>query len=379
MGIPFNIPFFEENAIENMRGVFSNHKASGDGPFTRRCVQWIEETCSVPKALLTTSCSHALDMTAHLLGIKPGDEVIMPSYTFSSTANAFVGRGAEIVFVNIRPDTMNIDEKLIEKAITPKTKAIVPMHYAGVACEMDTILAIAKEYRLAVVEDAAQGVMASYKGKRLGTLSDYGCYSFHETKNYSMGEGGALLLNNTTQLEQAEIMREKGTDRSRFFRGQVDKYSWVNWGSSYLPSELNAAYLWTQLKKADSINQNRLASWNLYYELLKPAEEKGWIQLPTIPQYCQHNAHMFYLKVKDLEQRSSLIHFLAEKDICSVYHYVPLHSSKAGKKFGRFSGKDEFTTIESERLIRLPLFYGIQSQDIEQVCQQVLRFFKSLL
>lgn len=374
--IHFNQSFFWEEQIEYIREAIDDNKLSGDGIFTKRCDAWIEENTETEKALLTTSCSTALEMAALLLDIKPGDEVIMPSYTFVSTANAFVMRGAEIVFVDIRPDTQNIDEKLIEDAITDKTKAIVPVHYAGVGCEMDEILRIAHAHNLRVVEDAAQGVMASYKERALGSIGDFGCFSFHETKNYSMGEGGAILINNPDYVEMAEIVREKGTDRSRFLRGQVDKYSWVEKGSSYLPSELNAAYLMPQLEIAEEINENRLETWYLYYELLEPLKDRELIELPYIPNECKHNAHMFYIKVKDIEERTKLITHLRENDISAVFHYVPLHSSKAGQKYGRFHGEDKYTTKESERLLRLPMFYALKGEEVEKIVKTIIGFYK---
>ncbi|MBR0455859.1 MAG: dTDP-4-amino-4,6-dideoxygalactose transaminase [Firmicutes bacterium] len=374
--IQFNKSYFWEQQLENIKEAVDNNKVSGDGSFTKACNAWIEENTGTQKALLTTSCSTALEMAALLLDIKPGDEVIMPSYTFVSTANAFVMRGAEIVFVDIRPDTQNIDEKLIEDAITDKTKAIAPVHYAGVGCEMDTIMEIARAHGLKVVEDAAQGVMSSYKGRALGSIGDFGCFSFHETKNYSMGEGGAVLVNDPEYVELAEIVREKGTDRSRFLRGQVDKYSWVEKGSSYLPSEMNAAFLLPQLEIAEEINNNRLASWNRYYEGLKPLMDKGRLELPYIPEECSHNAHMFYLKVKDITERTALIKHLREDDIIAVFHYVPLHSATAGKKYGRFHGEDKYTTKESERLVRLPMYYGLAETDVEKVVDSIYSFFK---
>ena len=374
--IQFNKSYLWEQQLENIKEAVDNNKVSGDGSFTKACNAWIEENTGTQKALLTTSCSTALEMAALLLDIKPGDEVIMPSYTFVSTANAFVMRGAEIVFVDIRPDTQNIDEKLIEDAITDKTKAIAPVHYAGVGCEMDTIMETARAHGLKVVEDAAQGVMSSYKGRALGSIGDFGCFSFHETKNYSMGEGGAVLVNDPEYVELAEIVREKGTDRSRFLRGQVDKYSWVEKGSSYLPSEMNAAFLLPQLEIAEEINNNRLASWNRYYEGLKPLMDKGQIELPYIPEECSHNAHMFYLKVKDITERTALIKHLREDDIISVFHYVPLHSATAGKKYGRFHGEDKYTTKESERLVRLPMYYGLAETDVEKVVDSIYSFFK---
>ncbi|MBM7661685.1 dTDP-4-amino-4,6-dideoxygalactose transaminase [Bacillus mesophilus] len=373
--IPFNIPPVTGRENEYIKQVIEGKRLSGDGPFTHQCSRWIEKHFNSPKVLLTTSCTHALEMAAILLDLKEGDEVIMPSYTFVSTANAFVLRGAKIVFVDIRPDTMNIDETLIEAAITERTKAIVPVHYAGVACEMDTIMKIALEHNLLVIEDAAQGVMSLYNGRALGTIGHLGCYSFHETKNYSSGEGGALLINDSTFIDRAEIIREKGTNRSRFLQGQVDKYTWVDIGSSYLPSELNAAYLFAQLELSEEINTNRLKSWNRYYKLLKPLENNNKIVLPYIPETCSHNAHMFYIKVKDVEERTSLIQYLKERKITSAFHYVPLHNSEAGEKHSTFYGKDVYTTKESERLIRLPLFFNIPEKDIDYICNQIHLFF----
>jgi len=376
--IPFNIPLVYGAEKEYVLQAIASQKLCGDGFFTKRCSEWIEKKAGVKKALLTTSGSHALDLAAMLIDIQPGDEVIMPSYTFSSTANAFVLRGATIVFVDIRPDTLNIDEEIIENAITPKTKAICVVHYAGVACEMDMIMSIAKAHNLYVIEDAAQGVMSTYKGKALGAIGDIGCYSFHETKNYSMGEGGALLLKNERLIERAEIMREKGTNRSKFFRGQVDKYTWVDFGSSYLPSELNAAFLWGQLENADDINNDRLKTWNLYYKLLKGVENKGLIELPHVPNECQHNAHMFYIKLKDLAQREALMRYLTEKDISTVFHYIPLHSAPAGLKFGYFFGKDVHTTILSERIVRLPMYYGLKENNVVSIAECIIEFLYSL-
>ena len=361
--IRFNVPPYVGKETEYMKAAIDSHKICGDGEFTKRCNAWIEEHTGTAKALLTTSGTQALEMAALLSDIQPGDEVILPSYTFVSTANAFVLRGAKLVFVDIRPDTMNIDEKLIEDAITDKTRAIVPVHYAGVGCEMDTIMDIAKRHNLVVVEDAAQGVNAFYKGRALGSIGDYGCFSFHETKNYSMGEGGAILINRPEQIEDAEIIREKGTDRSRFFRGQVDKYTWVNIGSSFLPSDINAAYLMAQLEMADEINENRLQSWTRYNEGLQDLAQEGVIELPYIPEECTHNAHMFYIKTKDMEERKALISYLKERDIAAVFHYVPLHSAPAGLRFGRFHGEDRYTTKESERLLRLPMYYNLSESD----------------
>lgn len=373
--IRFNVPPYVGKETEYMKAAIDSHKICGDGEFTKRCNAWIEEHTGTAKALLTTSGTQALEMAALLSDIQPGDEVILPSYTFVSTANAFVLRGAKLVFVDIRPDTMNIDEKLIEDAITDKTRAIVPVHYAGVGCEMDTIMDIAKRHNLVVVEDAAQGVNAFYKGRALGSIGDYGCFSFHETKNYSMGEGGAILINRPEQIEDAEIIREKGTDRSRFFRGQVDKYTWVNIGSSFLPSDINAAYLMAQLEMADEINENRLRSWTRYNEGLQDLAQEGVIELPYIPEECTHNAHMFYIKTKDMEERKALISYLKERDIAAVFHYVPLHSAPAGLRFGRFHGEDRYTTKESERLLRLPMYYNLSESDQQKVIDAVHGFY----
>ena len=373
--IRFNVPPYVGKETEYMKAAIDSHKICGDGEFTKRCNAWIEEHTGTAKALLTTSGTQALEMAALLSDIQPGDEVILPSYTFVSTANAFVLRGAKLGFVDIRPDTMNIDEKLIEDAITDKTRAIVPVHYAGVGCEMDTIMDIAKRHNLVVVEDAAQGVNAFYKGRALGSIGDYGCFSFHETKNYSMGEGGAILINRPEQIEDAEIIREKGTDRSRFFRGQVDKYTWVNIGSSFLPSDINAAYLMAQLEMADEINENRLQSWARYNEGLQDLAQEGVIELPYIPEECAHNAHMFYIKTKDMEERKALISYLKERDIAAVFHYVPLHSAPAGLRFGRFHGEDRYTTKESERLLRLPMYYNLSESDQQKVIDAVHGFY----
>ena len=374
--IPFNIPPYTGKEEQYIEEAICQKKICGDGKFTLKCNEWIESLGGISKALLTTSCTHALDLAAILCEVKPGDEVIMPSYTFVSTANAFVLRGAVPVFVDIRPDTMNIDEKLIEGAITERTKVIAPVHYAGVACEMDTIMNIAKQHGLKVVEDAAQGVMAEYKGRALGTIGSFGCYSFHETKNYSMGEGGALLIKHADDVPRAEIVREKGTNRSAFFRGMVDKYTWVDQGSSYLPSELNAAYLYAQLEMAEVINQKRLSIYNLYKSMLSPLEQEGKIELPVVPEECRHNAHMFYIKVKDLAERTKLQQYLKEQGIGSAFHYVPLHSAPAGRKYGRFHGEDRFTTKESERLLRLPMYYQIKEDEVEHVVDSVKKFWK---
>ena len=373
--INFNVPPFTGKEMDYIKIAVENQKICGDGEFTKKCNAWIEERTKTAKCLLTTSCTHATEMAALLAEIKPGDEVIMPSYTFVSTADAFVLRGATAVFVDIRPDTMNIDETKIEAAITDKTKAIVPVHYAGVSCEMDVILDIAKRHNLVVIEDAAQGIMSSYKGKALGTIGDYGCFSFHETKNYSMGEGGALLIQDPDMVEAAEIIREKGTNRSKFFRGQIDKYTWVNYGSSYLPSDMNAAYLYAQLEMADDINNARLHTWNRYYEGLKELQEAGKIELPVIPEGCVHNAHMFYIKAKDLEERTALISYLKANQILAVFHYIPLHSAPAGLKYGRFHGEDVYTTKESERLCRLPLYYGLTDEQVDYIISKVKAFY----
>ena len=375
--INFNIAPFTGKELEYVKQAIDNHKICGDGIFTKKCSAWLEERFHAQKVLLTTSGSTALDMAAMLCDLQPGDEVILPSYTFPSTANAFVLVGAKLVFVDIRPDTMNIDETKIEAAITEKTKVIVPVHYAGVSCEMDAIMDIAKRHHLKVVEDAVQGVMSTYKGRALGTIGDFGCYSFHESKNYSMGEGGALVINDAQYNEAAEVLWEKGTNRSKFFRGQVDKYTWVDFGDSYLPSDMNAAYLWAQLELADEINEDRLATWNKYYEVFKPLQEAGRIALPTVPDECVHNAHMFYIKCRDLEDRTIFISHMKNKDIQCVFHYIPLHSAPAGIKFGRFHGKEQYTTPESERLVRLPIYYHIEHQEAETVIHETLRYFNS--
>lgn len=374
--INFNVPPYVGKEKEYVCEAIDNHKICGDGEFTEKCSNWLRQHTGTEKALLTTSCTHATEMAALLTDIQPGDEVIMPSYTFVSTADAFVLRGAKVVFVDIRRKTMNINEKLIEDAITPRTKAIVPVHYAGVACNMDAIMDIARRNNLYVIEDAAQGVMSTYKGRALGTIGDYGCYSFHETKNFSMGEGGALLIKDSGNILRAEIIREKGTNRSQYFRGEVDKYSWQAAGSSYLPSELNAAYLWAQLEKAQEITDNRMKSWNSYYEQLESLQQEEKIFLPYIPEDCTHNAHMFYIKAKDLEERTRLIDFLKSNGIGAVFHYIPLHSSVAGKKLGVFHGEDKCTTKESERIVRLPLYYGLKQEDVDYVCEKVKEFYK---
>lgn len=374
--IHFNIPPFVGTEFNYMREAVNNHIICGDGPFTKKCNNWIEKRFGAKKVMLTTSGSSALDMAALLCEIEPGDEVILPSYTFSSTANAFVLAGATLVFVDIRPDTMNIDEKKLEAAITEKTKVICVVHYAGIACEMDTIMAIAKKKNLFIVEDAAQAVMSTYKGKALGTIGDFGCFSFHETKNYSMGEGGAIVINNEKYIEKAEILREKGTNRTQFYRGQVAKYNWIDFGDSYLQSDLNAAYLWAQLEKADEINENRLTTWRAYNSAFKRLASDGIIEIPTIPEGCIHNAHMYYIKCKNLDIRQAYIHFMKENEILCVFHYVPLHSAPAGRKFGRFNGVDEYTTKESNKLVRLPLYYGIDVSDRQKVIDKTINFFE---
>lgn len=376
--IPFNIPPYVGHEMEYLQKACEvNHKICGDGPFTKQCKAWVEEKTGTAECLMTTSGTSALEMAAHLSHIQPGEEVIMPSYTFCSTADAFVLKGAVPVFVDIRPDTMNLDETLLEDAITDKTRAIAAVHYAGVSCEMDTILEIAGRHHLTVVEDAAQGVMSSYKGRALGTFGDFGCYSFHETKNYSMGEGGALLIRDPEKISEAEILREKGTNRSQFFRGQIDKYTWVDYGSSFLPSELNAAYLMAQLDRADEINHARLARWEQYDRLLSPLAAEGRIELPVIPKDCVHNAHMFYIKTRDLEERQALIQALREQGILAVFHYIPLHSSPAGRKFGRFHGEDRYTTRESERLLRLPMYYSLTEENVNDVVSVIEEFYRT--
>lgn len=373
--IDFNVPPSTGKETYYMKQAIENRKICGDGPFTKKCQAWMNEKFGVPATYLTTSGTSALEMAALLCDLKPGDEVILPSYTFCSTADAFVQRGASLVFVDIRPDTMNIDENKIEAAITDRTRVIVTVDYAGVACEIDTINAIAKKYGLKVVEDAAQGFGSTYKGRPLGKDCDFGCYSFHETKNFSMGEGGALVLPDLAYRDQAEIYREKGTDRSKFFRGQIDKYTWVDYGSSYLPSDLNAAYLWAQLMEYDTIYNDRMRTWNMYHAAFAELENDHLIERPQIPEECGHNAHMYYIKLKDLEERSAMIRHLKENDILAVFHYIPLHSAPAGLKFGRFHGEDVYTTRESERLLRLPLYYGIGDENRQKVIRGVLSFF----
>ena len=378
MRINFNVPPFTGREMIYIKQAVDAQKICGDGQFTAKCNKWIKDKTGCEKALLTTSCTHATELAALLADIRLDDEVIMPSYTFVSTADAFVLRGATPVFVDIRPDTMNIDETLIEDAITEHTRAIVPVHYAGVSCEMDVIMDIARRHNLMVIEDAAQGIMSTYKGQALGAIGDMGCFSFHETKNFSMGEGGALLMKDSRFIEDAEIFREKGTDRSKFFRGQVDKYRWVNYGSSYLPSDMNAAYLWAQLELADEITKARMDRWNQYDALLRDLADKGLIEQPFVPDYCTHNAHMYYIKVRDLEQRGDFINFMKSKDVLTVFHYVPLHTAPAGLKYGRFHGEDNFTTRESDRLVRLPMYYALTEDDVNYICECVHEYFEGL-
>ncbi len=374
--IPFNRPPYTGKELDYMaQAVLVNHKLCGDGPFTKQCHALLKQRTGSPGVLLTTSGSDALEMAALLCDLKPGDEVIMPSYTFCSTANAFVLMGAVPVFVDVRPDTMNIDETKIEDAITDRTRVICAVHYAGIGCEMDTIMDIAHRHGLLVVEDAAQGVMASYKGRALGSIGDFGCYSFHETKNYSMGEGGAVLVNRPELVEKAEIIREKGTNRSCYLRGQVDKYTWVEYGSSYLPSDINAAHLLAQLEVADEINRDRLASWHYYEEGLAPLRDAGKLRFLEPPAECAHNAHMFAIRVKDLEERTALTSFLRERDIVISFHYIPLHGSPAGQRFGRFHGENVYTDRESSRLTRLPMYYGLSRQEQDQVIDAIFAFY----
>lgn len=373
--INFNVPPFTGKEIEYVTEAIHAHRISGDGEFTKKCSAWLEDRFKAQKALLTTSGTTALDMAMLLCGLKPGDEVILSSYTFSSTATSVILAGATPVFVDIRPDTMNIDENRIEEAVTDRTRAIAVTHYAGVSCEMDRISEIAKRHGLKVVEDAAQGVMSSYKGRALGTIGDFGCYSFHETKNFSMGEGGAIIINDKAFNEAAEILREKGTNRSKFFRGEIDKYTWVDFGDSYLPSEMNAAYLWAQLEKADEISSDRMNNWNRYYDRLLPLKDKGRLGLPVIPDGCIHNAHMFYVKCRDLEERTRFITYMKGRGVYCVFHYVPLHSAPAGRRYGRMHGKDVFTTSESERLVRLPMYYGLKAEDTDYICDAIYEFF----
>ena len=373
--IPFNKPFITGDESVYISRAHDNGVLSGDGPFTKFCQQWLERKTGTHKSLLTHSCTAALEMAALLLDIQPGDEIIMPSYTFVSTANAFVLRGGVPVFVDIREDTLNINERLIEAAITPKTRAIVPVHYAGVSCEMDAILESARRHGLAVVEDAAQGVMSTYKGRPLGSIGDFGCYSFHETKNVISGEGGALLINNPKFAERAEMIREKGTNRSQFFRGQVDKYTWVDVGSSYLPGEIIAAFLWAQLQEADSITNKRMAVWNRYHEAFDDLESQGRLRRPSLPEDCLHNAHMYYILLSSLEERTAFISTMKAQDIHCVFHYVPLHSAPFGQQMGRTVGQLSLTVDLSDRLVRLPLWVGLEEHQA-RVIENVRNFFK---
>ena len=376
--IHFNRPPVVGTELKYINEAIENHKICGDGSFTKKCDEWLEKRFAAQKVLLTTSGTTALEMAALMCGLEPGDEVILPSFTFSSTATAFVLTGAKLVFVDLRPDTMNLDESKIEAAITDRTKVICVMHYAGVSCDMNAIMSLAKRYNLLVVEEAAQGVISSYQGSALGTIGDFGCYSFHETKNYSMGEGGAIVINHSECNERAEILREKGTNRSKFFRGEIAKYNWVDYGSSYLPSDINAAYLWAQLQVADEINNKRIRIWNTYYEAFQEFGKKGVIGLPQIPSDCVHNAHIFYIKCKDIDERTGFIRYMKEHDILCTFHYVPLHSAPAGMKFGRFNGEDIYTTRESERLVRLPLYYNMEEKDLEYVISTATVFFEKL-
>ncbi len=374
--IRFNIPTYMDRSMDYIReAAQQNEKICGDGPYTKKASEWLEQQTGTQKILMTTSCSHALDMMCMLIDLQEGDEVIIPSYNFVSGANSIAMRGGVPVFVDIRPDTMNLDETLIEAAITPRTKAIFAMHYAGVSCEMDAILGIARKHRLHVLEDAAQGMMASYRGRALGSMGTFGSFSFHETKNYVMGEGGCLMINDSQFIETAEILREKGTDRSKFWRGQVDKYTWQSIGSSYLPSEMNVAYLWAQMERAQEINQNRLDTWEMYHRALQPLEEQGKLTRPIVPEGCIHNGHMYYIKCENLAQRTKFIEHMKENGVMCVFHYIPLHSAPAGERYGRFAGEDVHTTKESERLVRLPLYYGISDEDRQAVVRAVKAFF----
>lgn len=374
--IPFNKPKIFKNSINYLNDAIKKSSFHGDKEYTKKCSKWIEDNFNTKKCLLTTSCTHALEMVAMLCDIEKDDEIIMPSYTFVSTANAFVKFGARIIFVDILPKTMNINEDLIEKAISKKTKIIVVVHYAGVSCDMDKIIKIAKKYNLIVVEDAAQAVMSLYKNQYLGTIGDFGCFSFHETKNYTCGEGGALLINNQKFIERAKIIREKGTNRDQFVHGVVDKYTWVDKGSSYLPSDILASILYGQLENSNKINKKRIMLWNYYYDQLIPLEKKSFIELTKIPKNCVHNAHMFFIKVDNLHIRKELIDFLGKNKILSIFHYIPLHSSLMGLKTSKFFGKDQFTSRESNRILRLPLYYDLSKKQIKYICQLIKEFFE---
>ena len=377
MMIPFNKPFIVGKELSYIaQAVIENSHTAGDGPFTRKCEAWLEERLGCRKVLLTNSCTAALELSAILTNVQPGDEIIMPSYTFVSTANSFVLRGGVPVFIDIRRDTLNINEKIIEKAITPRTKAIVPVHYAGVPCEMDTIMGIAQRHKLLVIEDTAQGIMSTYKGRQLGSIGHFGACSFHETKNIISGEGGALLINDDKYFERAEVIREKGTNRSKFFRGQVDKYTWVDIGSSYLPSDIIAAFLYAQMEKADQIIAKRNLIYDLYMETLQPLAEKGYIQLPSILNDCSVNGHIFYIITRSLKERKKLSQFLLDKGILAVFHYVPLHSSPAGKLYGRTYGKLDITDMVSDGLLRLPIYYGMTEENVRMVTDRIGDFYK---
>ncbi len=375
--INFNIPPVVGTEIKYIEDAIASHKICGDGKYTKKCNQWFESKFNAQKVMLTTSGSTALDMALLLCDLHEGDEVILPSYTFSSTANAAVLCGAKLVFVDVRPDTMNMDENLVEAAITERTKVIIVMHYAGVACNMDKIIKIARAHGIIVVEDAAQGVMSKYNNRYLGTIGDFGCYSFHETKNFSMGEGGALVINRPEYIEKAEILREKGTNRARYFRGEVDKYTWVEFGGSYLPSELNAAYLWAQLEIAGEITDKRLKIWDKYKNRLMRLKQNYGVEFQYIPENCEHNGHMFYIKMKNLEERTEFINYMKDNHVLTVFHYLPLHSAPAGRKYGSFFGEDKYTTMESERLVRLPLYYSLSQEDQEYVIERILSFYEN--
>lgn len=378
MIIPFNKPYLAGSELDYIKESVERGHISGNGYFTQKCEQWLEARTGAVRALLTHSCTAALEMAAILADIKPGDEIIMPSFTFVSTANAFVLRQGVPVFVDIRPDTMNINEEKIEEAITSKTRAIVPVHYAGVSCEMDKIMSIAEKYGLIVIEDAAQGIMCTYKNKPLGSIGHLGALSFHETKNIISGEGGALLINEPQFIERAEIIREKGTNRSQFFRGEVDRYTWVDIGSSYLPSDIVAAFLYAQMNAAQRITEKKMQLWRKYWVGLRQLERDGFIELPVIPEKCTHNAHLFYLKTRGLEERNQLINHLNSYGVQSVFHYVPLHSAKAGRAFGRFCGEDIYTTRESERLLRLPLFPDLKEDEVDKINEIIYQFYQKV-
>ena len=374
--IPFNKPFIVGRELDYITHAVAEGHLSGDGPFTKRCHQWLEDKLGCRRAFLTHSCTAALEMAAILCGLQPGDEVIMPSFTFVSTANSFVLRGVVPVFVDIRPDTLNIDERLIEAAITPRTKVIIPVHYAGMACAMDEIMNLANQHNLMVVEDAAQALLSTYHGQFLGTIGHLGCLSFHETKNIISGEGGALLVNDPQFVERAEIIREKGTNRNKFFRGEVDKYTWVDIGSSYLPSELVGAFLYAQLEEAEEIIGARCRIFQRYYDLLQPLEEKEFLRLPTLDDKCINNGHIFYIITRSLKERMQLIEYLKTRGILAIFHYIPLHSSPAGMKYGRVSGEMSVTNDYSERILRLPMYYKMSNEDVDQVVEKLMSFYR---